>query len=352
MQARTQFPPEPRSAAEARHWVRDHLTEIGRSDLVPAAEAGVSELVTNGILHAQTSIGLQLTRNRERIVIEVYDGSPLVQQPAVDAAPSTTVDSTIGRGLRIVRAYAREWGVSTTKHGKAVWFQPAPANGTADNVRAAPRQEPEDGEQSDIAHPTLDLDAAIDALADAFPDTASGPDEPAPQGREEAADGLEKVEVRLLGVPPWLVRHYRKRWLELVREMHLVALAEPSPQQRTAQRFCAAAHAVHGDLYVIEKSTLDRTPAVSDDGAAVDAVFEVRRSRRDAFVRVREMAREMEKSWTGTELLFVHPGQQAVQLREWWLGEFIGQIDGAEPTPWTGEMRLRDEAMLTEGSED
>ena len=78
-------------------------------------------------------------------------------------------------------------------------------------------------------------------------------------------------------------------------------------------------------------------------------VFAVHPSRRSAFVEVRDMARELEKEWAGSQLLFVHPGAQAVQLREWWLGEFIGQIDGAEPTPWPGEMDVRDEAMASGG---
>lgn len=338
MQARTQFSPQPRSAAEARHWVRDHLTELGRTDLVASAEAGVSELVTNGILHAQTSIGLQLTRHRDRVVIEVYDGSPMVHQPpASDASASSSLESTIGRGLRIVRAYAREWGVSTSTHGKSIWFQPEPSGQgpDADAQRG-------NGHGGRDAGQAMDLDAALDALAEAFPEADTT------EGRATAAVDADEqpVQVCLHGVPPWVVQHYRKRWLELVREMQLVALGEPSPQQRMAQRFCGAAQAVQSDLYLIERSTTDRMPVASDAGTTVDAVFEVQPSMREAFSEIRDLARELEREWAGIQLLFVHPGQQAVQLREWWLGEFIAQIDGAEPTPWPGGMRVRDEAQL------
>jgi anti-sigma regulatory factor (Ser/Thr protein kinase) len=352
MQARTHFPPEPRSAAQARHWIRDNLNRMGRTDLVPSAEAGVSELVTNGILHAQTSIGLLLTRSNQRVVIEVYDGSPMVQQPAVDAAFHASTESTIGRGLRIVRAHAQEWGVSAGSHGKAVWFQPSPTptpltNGNGKATAAAEPPEPPE-EHGDDTDAPFDLDGALDELAEAFPDLVSlepepGADEP------DRADAGDTVEVCLLGVPPLVVQHYRQRWLELVREMQLVALAEPSEQRGMARRFCDAAAAVHDNLYVIERSTTDHAPAVSDDGSVVDAALEVPVDMREAFVDIREMAREMERSWAGNELLFVHPGPQAVQLREWWLGEFIGQIDGAEPTPWRGDMQVRDEAMLSTG---
>jgi anti-sigma regulatory factor (Ser/Thr protein kinase) len=348
MQARTQFPHQPRSAADARHWVREHLAEIGRSDLVASAEAGVSELATNCILHAQTSFGLQMTGTNGRVIIDVYDAAPMVQKPAGDPAVAGTVDSTIGRGLRIVRAHAQEWGVSTSAQGKTIWFQPTPtdgagepargtqgAQGVADGAEGATGAGPREAHQ-----PALDLDAALEALAEDFPEPA-GPSEP--RGRDDE----EPIEVRLLGAPPWVVQHYRKRWLELVREMQLVALGEPSPQQVMAQRFCQAALAVQPDLYVVESAVGGRGYAVTDSGAALDVAFQVRPSMRPAFVRIRDLAREMEQEWAGIQLLFMHPGAQAVQLREWWLGEFIDQIDGAHPTPWPGEMHVRDEAIAS-----
>ena len=43
---------DPQSAKAARVWVGDVLEELGRVDLIGAAELGVSELVTNAILHA------------------------------------------------------------------------------------------------------------------------------------------------------------------------------------------------------------------------------------------------------------------------------------------------------------
>jgi anti-sigma regulatory factor (Ser/Thr protein kinase) len=355
MQARALFPPEPRSAADARHWVRDHLDRLGRHDLVPAAEAGVSELVTNGILHAQTSIGLQLSRRQDRVVIEVYDGSPHVQQPAYDSGAEVN-ESTIGRGLRIVRAYANEWGVCTTDHGKVIWFQPAatvpgpssaPTGGVGNAGTAAEpaTTSPGTAEPLDMLDET-DLDAALEALAEAFPDleTAGA----SAVERASSPDDDKTVRVWLLGVPLRVVHHYRKRWLELVREMQLLALASPSPQQRMAQRFCDAANRVHSDLYRVERSSRGYTP-MSDDGATIDAVFDVPRSRRQDFLDIRDMARELEQRWAGIELLFVHPGRQAVELREWWLGEFIKQIDGADPTPWTGDLQVRDEALLSGG---
>ena len=88
---------------------------------------------------------------------------------------------------------------------------------------------------------------------------------------------------------------------------------------------------------------------MTHSGEPLDIVLTVRPSMRPAFARIRDMARELEKEWAGIQLLFVHPGAQAVQLREWWLGELIGQLDGAEPSPWPGDMRVRDEAIASRG---
>jgi anti-sigma regulatory factor (Ser/Thr protein kinase) len=345
MQARTQFPPEPRSASAARHWVRDHLNEIGRPDLVSSAEAGVSELVTNGILHAQTPIGLQVSRSRGRVVVEVYDGSPMTEQPALDTAMPGHVDSTIGRGLRIVRSCASEWGVTTAGNGKAIWFQPAPTTGSA--APTAPEGS-EAEQESEADRDEAQLDSALDTLAALFPeDPSAGTAGEDPSTRAHADRDL--VPVRLLGVPPALVQHYRKRWLELVREMQLVALGAPSHQQEVAHRFCAAAQAVHTDLYVIERAELGYT-TLTEDGVAVDAAFEVPRSARQAYVEIRDLARELEADWAEAKLLFVHPGPQAEQLREWWTGEFIAQIEGADPTPWPGGTQIRDRAFASNGN--
>ncbi|MGH3366368.1 MAG: ATP-binding protein [Nocardioidaceae bacterium] len=81
-----QLPPEPQSAPVARRWVRQRLTEIGRAELVAAAETGVSELVTNGILHARTTIGLLLDGEAPR----PWTGDNRLSDEAMRAGDLTT----------------------------------------------------------------------------------------------------------------------------------------------------------------------------------------------------------------------------------------------------------------------
>ncbi|WP_157239137.1 ATP-binding protein [Catenuloplanes japonicus] len=75
------------------------------------------ELVTNAIVHARTMADLRLSLGRRHLVIAVRDGS--AELPRVcegpDASPAT------GRGLRLVEAFARRWGIMPAQGGKVVW---------------------------------------------------------------------------------------------------------------------------------------------------------------------------------------------------------------------------------------
>ena len=85
----------------------------------------VTELAANAVLHARTGFSVAIMPARGALRIEVRDGSAL---PPVmrEAGPS----SGSGRGLPLIDALAREWGVDHTASGKTVWAHlaaPAPA---------------------------------------------------------------------------------------------------------------------------------------------------------------------------------------------------------------------------------
>ena len=90
--------PEPQSVRRARVWVVSELATIGRDDLADAAELGVSELVTNAILHADPPIVVRVGGTAAHPRVEVHDNSP-----APPKARSMTADerllATVGRGL-------------------------------------------------------------------------------------------------------------------------------------------------------------------------------------------------------------------------------------------------------------
>jgi len=117
--ARTILPPLPTSAGAARRFLRDRLNDWG----CPPALAEdpcllVSELVTNAIVHAGTSVGLELRLAGRRLRSSVSDESSRVPVPR-RGGPSRES----GRGLQLVEELAADWGVETTAAGKTVWFE-------------------------------------------------------------------------------------------------------------------------------------------------------------------------------------------------------------------------------------
>ena len=114
---RRHLPPHPTSVGEARRIVRRLLATGGDVDLVDEAELLVSEIVTNALLHAGTSIDLRCTLIDHSLLVEVGDGGG--QLPAYRGYDSTVCS---GRGLVLLEQLAERWGVIPTFGGKTVWF--------------------------------------------------------------------------------------------------------------------------------------------------------------------------------------------------------------------------------------
>ncbi len=90
-------------------------------DLIGETEIVVSELVGNAIRHARPlpdgSIRVHWKVKSGVVEIEVSDGGgPSTPRPAPQALWSSS-----GRGLRIVRSLAHEWGVTDERGGRTVW---------------------------------------------------------------------------------------------------------------------------------------------------------------------------------------------------------------------------------------
>ena len=110
------LPPEPTSARAARQFVATSLrscdVDIGLVSLM------VSELVSNVVLHAHTSLEVAVLSRGDHIRITVTDESPVIP-----AMKSYAADSITGRGLAIVDSSAARWGIDEHPSGKAVWFE-------------------------------------------------------------------------------------------------------------------------------------------------------------------------------------------------------------------------------------
>lgn len=110
------------SVAEVRREVvRDLRARAVPEDVISETEIVVSELVSNAIRHAQPlgdgSVRVHWKAKNDVVEIEVTDGGGrTVPRPA-----PRSVGAASGRGLRIVRSLAHEWGVTEETRGRTVW---------------------------------------------------------------------------------------------------------------------------------------------------------------------------------------------------------------------------------------
>lgn len=115
----TSLAAEASSAALARAFVIQHLLDHNLAHLADDIELVVSELATNAMAHAQTPFSVTLCAFDQTVVLEVSDAS--------GAEPSLVVAralDTSGRGVAIVQALSRDWGVlSRASGGKSVWAE-------------------------------------------------------------------------------------------------------------------------------------------------------------------------------------------------------------------------------------
>src|SRR5262245_46475504 len=119
------FPAARNAPHDVRVFLREQLTDWDAADLAETTEILVSELVSNVVRHANSTIDLDASYADGTLRIEVRDGSSIV--PAI----KDLANAEGGFGLRIVEAVADEWGVTQLATGKAVWFTISrPTDGT------------------------------------------------------------------------------------------------------------------------------------------------------------------------------------------------------------------------------
>ena len=101
-----------------RRFVRDVLTPWGDDEFVENAEIIASELATNAVKHARSPFRVALAPSADTIRISVRDAS---FAPPVRLHPDGVLVG--GRGVQLVAALARDWGVRDEADGKTVWAE-------------------------------------------------------------------------------------------------------------------------------------------------------------------------------------------------------------------------------------
>lgn len=129
--------PHPLSVGQARNFCTRRLTSVldNRSDspaVVADAAMIASELVTNALTAGSSAIELALGLRADSIYIAVGDDAAGTVRPA-NPAPTDPK----GRGLLVVAALSRDWGVTAVQGSKQVWAEIALADVAAGAPNAA-----------------------------------------------------------------------------------------------------------------------------------------------------------------------------------------------------------------------
>ncbi len=109
-----------RTAPEvARVLVKEACEEWGVRRLSRLGQLIISELVTNGVVHARTELRVTVRFSGRTLSLAVRDGDPRLLHP-----PGGGVEADnhgYGRGLLIVDSMADSWGCTPTADGKVTW---------------------------------------------------------------------------------------------------------------------------------------------------------------------------------------------------------------------------------------
>jgi hypothetical protein len=299
--------PEPRSVRRARSWVVAELTAIGREDLADAAELGVSELVTNAILHAGPPIAVRVGGTATHPRVEVHDTSTAPPR-ARTMSDEERLLATVGRGLGIVAMFSTTWGAEVSRFGKVVWFEPA-AEVSGQFGEATAKGE------------VFDLSEVVD------------------ERLATAGSATDLVTVRLLRMPVQVFAHYRTWYDELRRELRLLALNHGSDYPLAKELSEITLQVEQERRQARGISRLDAAIAAGEDRA--DLEYHVPPSAGATMGRLVELLEQVDVFCREQRLLTLAPNAQQIALRSWYLGEFIRQTAGEAPIAWSGSYAIQ-----------
>ncbi|GAA2126776.1 ATP-binding protein [Nocardioides bigeumensis] len=289
--------PDPRSVQEARRWVGSVCRRLGRQDLQECAELGISELVTNALLHADAPISVRLRGTREHPRVEVSDGTaqiPVLTRHGADGDDLDELMATVGRGLDIVAMCAVAWGVTVETSGKCVWFEPA-----------------------QVPHADMGPEALLPSDEELDP-----PDDVADDGR---------VRIVMHGLPISHLTDFRRHYQELRRELRLLSLAHQddyplaSDLTEVFQRFEASFPLSLRTQYL---DAVDRGLPAFDLETSLDPAAAL------VIEQMLELLDLADEFCRAKRLLALARTPAQREFQQWYFGEFVRQARGEAPTAW------------------
>lgn len=147
------------------------------------------------------------------------------------------------------------------------------------------------------------------------------------------------VEVRLLDLPLPVHQRSSEHFDELQREFALLRVQQDDVETPDVPvRLLDLVDALRERFAGFTTSTVQELEQAMDEGRdRVDLVFRVPPEAADAARTLGDLLDEADRFCRrGGALLTLEAPPEALAYRRWYLDEFIHQIDGGPPRPWTG----------------
>ncbi|MGH9109094.1 MAG: ATP-binding protein [Acidimicrobiales bacterium] len=296
--------PEPSAAGKARQWAAAALGGWPES-AVETVQLLLSEVVTNAVLHAATTVDLRLVPERGGVRLEVADGAaaaPILKHYGPDA--------DTGRGLHLLTHLADGWGVLRSQDGKVVWFVVgAAAGGAAAGGAAAAR-----GEAGGGGH-----DAAADG------------------GVPPVRPGL--VEIHIHGLPVAVYLEAEQHNDAVMREFALIVEssgrdAERHQVPRRLLRLADELRTTFSTATTGLRAQVER--AVERGETSVDLVLAVPTTGWEMLLHMADRFDEADSYCEAGALLTLASSPTLRRFRRWYARQVIAQLAGGPPASWPG----------------
>lgn len=305
-----QLPAELESVVASRRLVEAAARSWGLSDSVAKDGAlATSELVTNSVLHAGSTIGVAVRRLGRGMRVEVRDSNSHL--PVVDAERPEDLlanRSMTGRGLAVVAATSDRWGADPLPGGgKVTWAE----IGTGQRLVAS-------------------------APPPAFP-PAPKPMKLAPAALAAgitAATALtrEGRKVHLIGVPVQLLVESTRQFADLEREIQVMAMDHSGPAEIENVVVTGRRISAEIDPWTrIDRDLVEAAVARGDE--RMDYEVTVPMDAAATIDRLGSWLRRVRSSLVRRHLLTLPPSDEVTAYRVWYREEVLAQLSGRAPQP-------------------
>lgn len=146
----------------------------------------------------------------------------------------------------------------------------------------------------------------------------------------------ELVVVRLVRLPLHLMRVASEHQDELKREFSLIQQSSSLDEASVPRRLLRLVDELAEHFAAFSEEPRSTLAAALERGdETIDLEYRIPAQAREACLHLGELLDEADEFCrNGEHLLTLATAEGPLLLRRWFLGEFVAQIDGAEPTPW------------------